>query len=187
MARSLAVAAVLAAFGIGCHYATDPSPPCFAEPPAGQVQSALSRVKGGGTCGTGGVSVTSFAVPEQTFAATIRFRVHGALPGTTYALQRAPEVGRPLAADGICQRGAGVSPWGPGDPPAPSFVTFPFPNPGDALTVTTDGNGDAAKEFEFRLAVIPSGTQFDVQMRLVDDESAPSSEIRSGCMTVIVR
>ena len=43
------------------------------------------------------------------------------------------------------------------------------------------------KEFELRLATTPSGTVFDVQMRLVDDESAPRSEIRSGCMTVTVR
>jgi hypothetical protein len=187
MARSLAVAAVLAAVGIGCHYATDASPSCFAEPPTGTHQSALFRVSGGGTCGTGGVSVTSFAVPEQTFAATIRFRVHGALPGTTYVLQRAAESGRPLASDGICQRAAGVSPWGPGDPPSPGFVTFPLPNPGDPITMTTDSGGDATKEFELRLATVPAGTVFDVQMRLVDHESAPSSEIRSGCMTVIVR
>lgn len=187
MPRSLAGAAVLAAVGVGCHYATDASPPCFAEPPGGTHQSALFRVSGGGACGTGGVSVTSFAVPEQTFAATIRFRVHGAVPGTTYILQRAAEVGRPLASDGICQRAAGLPPWGPADEPAPRFVTFPLPNPGSAITMTTDGDGDATKEFELPLAMIPSGTEFDVQMRLVDDESAPRSEIRSGCMTVTVR
>lgn len=186
MPRSVAVAGVLAV-GVGCHYATDASPPCFAEPPAGTHQSALSRVSGGGACGTGGVSVTSFAVPEQTFAATIRFRVRGGVPGTTYILQRAAEVGRPLASDGICQRATGLPPWGPADGPAPSFVTFPLPNPGPAITVTTDGAGDATKEFELRLATISSGTVFDVQMRMVDDETAPLSEMRSGCMTVNVR
>jgi hypothetical protein len=186
MQRSLVMAAVVG-LGIGCHYATDASPPCFAEPPAGTHQSALTRVSGGGTCGTGGVSVTSFSVPEQTFAATIRFSVKGAVPGTTYILQRAAETGRPLASDGICQRAAGVSPWGPGDPPPSGFVSFPLPNPGEPITLTTDGRGDAAKEFEFRLATLPAGTQFDVQMRLVDRESAPSSELRSGCMTIIVR
>lgn len=186
MPRSLAVAAVFA-LGIGCHYATDASPPCFAEPPAGTHQSALSRVSGGGACGTGGVSVTPFPAPERTFAVTIRFHVVGAVPATTYTLQRASDFGRPLMSDGLCQRAGGLPPWGPADEPAPRFVTFPLPNPGPAITMTTNAHGDADAEFEFRLAVIPSGAQFDVQMRLVDDETAPTSEIRSGCMTLIVR
>ena len=75
---------VLPAALSGCHYAGEATSACYVQPPDGTNQSALYRVSGGGTCGTGGTSITSFAVPEGTFAATIRFRVRGALPNRAY-------------------------------------------------------------------------------------------------------
>jgi hypothetical protein len=168
----------------GCHHAGDATAPCFAEPPDGTHQAALFPVTGGGACGTGGTSVTPFAVPERSFAAVIRFRVRGARPGTTYFVQRAPEVGRELGADRVCQRADGLPPWADG---TPAFVTFPAPNAGPKVTLTTGSSGDGELEFEYRAPGIPAGAEFDVQMRLVDDESAPASELRSGCMTVLVR
>jgi hypothetical protein len=126
-------------------------------------------------------------VPERTFTATIRFRVRGARPRTIYYVQRAAELDRPLSADAVCQRAEGRPPWTAADPPVvPSFVTFPRPFAGDKKTLTTDDAGDAALDFEFR-SDIAAGTQFDVAMRLVDDETAPTSELRSACMTVLVR
>jgi hypothetical protein len=101
-------------------------------------------------------------------------------------VQRAPEIGRALAADRVCQRAEGLPPWAPGDG-TPAFITFPAPNPGPKVTLTTDPAGDGSLEFEFRSASIPAGTEFDVQMRLVDSESAPTSDLRSGCMTVLVK
>jgi hypothetical protein len=176
-----AAAAALA----GCHYVGEATSPCFVEPPPGTTQSALFRVSGGGTCGTGGTSVTSTPIPARTFQATIRFVVRGAQPNTSSLLQRAPEVGDlPLTADGVCQRAQGLAPWSAGDPP---FLTFVDPATGAVRTLSTDGNGDGSLEFVHPGPTIPAGTRFDVQMRLVDNVTAPTTELRSGCMTVVVQ
>ena len=178
---------VLAGATLACHSATDPTPVCYAAPPEGTSQSALYPVLGTMACGTGGTSVTSFAVPEGTFAATMRFRVNRAKPSTTYYVQRAADWGRNQTADGTCQRAEGLPPWSASDPPAPSFVTFPIGgNPGPLITLTTDAQGSGSLDFEYRSA-IPRGAKFDVMMRLVDSESLATSELRSGCMTVEVK
>jgi hypothetical protein len=173
-----------------CHFATDPTPLCYSAPPEGTHQSALYLVRGSAVCGTGGTSVTSIAVPEATFVATIRFVVNRAKPNTTYFIQRAAEAFRSSTtdADGVCQRADGLPPWSASDPPAPAFVTFPIPwKPGPKIALTTDAEGSGSIEFEHQAASIPRGSSFDVQMRLVDSEDAPTSELRSGCMTVLVR
>jgi hypothetical protein len=168
----------------GCHYAGETTSPCFVAPPDGATQSALFRVGGGGACGSGGASVTTVHTPDSTFQATIRFAVHGALPRTTYVVQRAPELGDlPLTSDGACQRAQGLPPWNTGEPP---FLTFLDPITTQARTLVTDAAGDGALEFIHRSTAIASGTKFDVQMRLVDDVSVPTTELRSGCMTVFV-
>lgn len=150
--------------------------------PAGTHQSALSPLKG---TGTGGVSVTPKTIPQGTFDADIKVRIQNARANTTYTVQRAPEVGRSLAADGICQRALGLTPWGPSDPPAPAFLTFmngPAP-----YTVTTDGAGTGSLDFQFAAPTIPAGTLFDVMFRLVDNVDAPTVDIRSNCFTVTVK
>jgi hypothetical protein len=169
----------------GCHYAGEPTSACFVEPPAGTTQSSIFAVSGAGTCGTGGASVTSVPTPDRTFLATIRFKMHGARPSTTYVVQRAPELGDvPLTADSVCQRAQGLPPWNTGEP---SFLTFLDPNTTLPRTLVTDASGDGALEFDHRSTAIPAGTRFDVQMRLVDDVSLPTTELRSGCMTVLVQ
>lgn len=181
--RGGALAALVLA---ACHHASDPTPLCFSEPPSGTHQSALHQVVGTATCGTGGTSVTSLAVPEAYFVATIRFAVNRAKPTTTYYVQRAAEFGRSPSsdADGVCQRANGLPPWSD----APPFVSFPIPwRPGPLITLTTDGEGKGSVEFEHQAAGILRGAQFDVMMRLVDDLEAPTSELRSGCMKVEVR
>jgi hypothetical protein len=177
---------VAAAALAGCHYAGEATSPCFVDPPEGASQSSLFRVSGAGACGTGGVSVTTVHTADSTFQATIRFRVRGGPPRTTYVVQRAPEVGdAPLGADGVCQRAQDLPPWNSrGELP---FLTFLDPSTTLARTITTDGNGDGALEFVHRTTAIPAGTRFDVQMRLVDDVSIPTTELRSGCMTVAVQ
>ena len=108
-----------------------------------------------------------------------------ALPETIYLVQRAPEVGdHPLQADGICQRGEGRAPWTPDDG---FFLTFVDPDVGLPRTLRTDAKGDGRLEFHHRAASIAAGTTFDVQMRLIDNETAPTTELRSGCMTVFVK
>jgi hypothetical protein len=174
MAVTLAAAA--------CTSPTAPDP--FSDPPEGTYQSTLTPVVG---TGTGGTSVTPIANPDNVFVATIRLRVR-AKPSTTYLVQRAAEVGRENGADHVCQRAEGLSPWSASDPPfGPAFLTFPLPVSPDLKKITTDAKGEGSIEFEFRSPTIPSGTVFDVRMRLVDDESAPGSDLRSACMTVVVK
>jgi len=179
--------ALLAACGVtgGCHSATDPTPACFVEPPSGTNQSLLYKVSGPGACpNLGGTSVTP--TPNGgSFAATIKFSVKGAKPNTLYYVQRAPEFpANATSADGRCQRADGASPWTAADGFAGAlWVQFP------TQTLTTDAAGDGALDFEFRAPAIATGTKFDVSMRLVDanvgDETGVTSEMRSGCMTVL--
>ena len=183
--RGLLACSLLAVLLGGCHYASEPTSSCYVAPPDGTSQAALFRVSGGGDCGTGGTSVTTVATPERTFLATIRFIVRGAVPGTTYLVQRAPEVGdHPLQTDGICQRGEGRATWTPDDG---FFLTFVDPDVRLPRTLRTDAKGDGRLEFQHRAASIAAGTTFDVQMRLIDNETAPTTELRSGCMTVFVK
>lgn len=150
--------------------------------PAGTHQSAIAAVSGPGR---GGVSVTPKAIPEGTMLVDISISLTDARPNARYFVQRAPEVGRALAADGICQRAAGSSPWSASDPAAAAFLTFPI---GTGLaTIVTAANGTGSLDFEFRSPTTPAGTVFDVMFRLVDNETAPTTELRSGCFTVVVK
>lgn len=176
----------------GCNHQCEVDP--FGAPPTGTLQSAWTPVTDAAaasadncSAGNGGISVTSTADPAGYFVATIRVSLR-AKANKTYLLQRAAEVGRENGADGLCQRADGLAPWSPGDPPfGGTWVTFPLPVATELKKVATDAKGEGALEFEYRSPTIPSGTRFDVRMRLVDDESAPTSELRSGCMTVVVK
>lgn len=99
-------------------------------------------------------------------------------------VQRAPEIGRPNSADGICQRAAGLPPWGP---PAPNFVTFPLPTAGPLVTLQTSEGGAGAVHIDFAAPTIADGTQFDVMFRLVDSLASPTNDLRTGCFTVTVK
>jgi len=134
--------------------------------------------------GSGIVNVTSTAAVDGSFSAQINVNVHDAPPNTTFYVQRAPEVGRANGADGICQRAAGLPPWGP---PAPNFVTFPLPGAGPLVTLQTSEGGSGAVHIDFVSPTIPDGTQFDVMFRLVDSLTSPTNELRTGCFTVTVK
>lgn len=163
----------------GC--SNSPTAPDKVELPPGTHQSLITAVMGNGV---GGLSVTPKSIPEATFVADIRVRVKGAKPNSSYIVQRAPEIGRPLPSDGVCQRALGLPPWTPADGPvAAAFVTFP--SPGSPLM--TSASGDGALDFEFSAPMIPAGTVFDVMFRFVDDAASPTTELRSGCFTVVVR
>lgn len=150
--------------------------------PAGTHQSEITATSG---TARGGVSVTPKAIPEGTMAVDINITVINALPNARYFVQRAPEIGRAFAADGVCQRALGLSPWSTSDPPAAAFLTFPL---GTGLaTLTTSASGTGSLDFEFRSPTIAAGTLFDVMFRLVDNEAAPTIESRSGCLTVVVK
>lgn len=134
--------------------------------------------------GSGIVNVTPTAAVDGSFSAQINVNVHGAPANTTFYVQRAPEIGRPNSADGMCQRAAGLPPWGP---PAPNFVTFPLPAAGPLVILQTSQGGAGAVHIDFAAATIADGTQFDVMFRLVDSLTAPTNELRTDCFTVTVK
>ena len=166
---------------------SSPTNPTKFEPPPGAYRSVFSNVKGEG--GFAGMSITPKAIAEGTMAADISVRLMGVRRNATYLLQRAQEGvgGRPLGSDGICQRGLGLSPWSPSDPPTVNFQTMPLPATGPLVTITTTSTGDGAVDFEFRALMVLAGTTNDVMFRLVDDAEAPTTELRSDCMMVMAR
>ena len=174
---------IFAAVTLGCG-GNSPTAPDPIVVPAGTHQSAISAVTG---TGAGGVSVTPKAIASATFAADIVVSIQQAKPNTTYFIQRAPEIGRTLGSDGVCQRALGMPPWSAADPAAPAFLSFQIPNPGPSATLTTSARGSATMTFEFLAPTIPAGTVFDVMFRLVDNETSPTIELRSGCFSVTVR
>jgi len=175
--------ALTAIAGIGSTVACNPSPtsPGALVPP-GIHQSSIAAIMG---TGTGGVSVTPKPVPEGIMVVDISVLVVDARPNTTYIVQRAADVLRTAGADGICQRALSLPPWSPADPPAPTFSTFPLGN--GSATFTTAASGTGSINFEYRSPMIAAGTTFDVMFRLVDDETTPTTELRSGCFAVMVQ
>ncbi len=164
------------AFFSACTSPTEPDP--FGDPPQGTYQSSLTPVAG---TGEGGTSVTPVANAGGFFAGTMRFRVRGK-PNTTYKVMRAADFGKANADDGVCQRGEGAAPWSPAD--GAPFVQFPFPFAGAPVVFTTDSRGEGSLDYNYEAPGIPRGSRFDVRMRLVDDENAPTTDLRSRCMTV---
>lgn len=176
----------IAGFGLALSLAAcgrkSPTSPDNFQPPDGTYRSVLKPVAGPGV---GGLSVTPVPNASRVLDVVIKVRLEGAKPNATYLVQRAPEVGRANAADGVCQRALGQSPWSPSDPPAVAFVTFPLPvTSGPLVAIKTQPNGNGSVDFEFVSPTIPTGTVFDVMLRLVDDATAPSVELRSECLTV---
>ena len=140
-----------------------------------------------------GDGIVNFTVIPDTvgFAANITVNVHDTTPNTTFYISRAPEVGRPLGSDGICQRANGAWPWEQpnsiGYPPAPAFVQFPRPLAGDLKTLTTDADGSGSAQFAFALTALADGTVFDVEFRLADSLTAPTTDLRTDCVTATVK
>jgi hypothetical protein len=66
-------------------------------------------------------------------------------------------------------------------------VTFPLPAPGPLVTLDTSAGGAGAAHIDFAAPAITDGTRFDVMFRLVDNLTAPTNELRTGCFTVEVK
>jgi Cu/Zn superoxide dismutase len=147
----------------------------------------LVAVSGHGT-GMAKIALTS---AQEGFSAQITVNVHGAPPNTTFYVSRAPEVGRPLGNDGICQRAEGLWPWeqpnSAGFPAAPAYVLFPRPLAGDLTTLVTNADGTGSTHFAFDLPFFADNTEFDVQVRLVDSLSVVTTDLRTGCFTLTVK
>lgn len=180
VAQSLSVAILAASVACGSDGTVVPQTPLI---PAGTVQAPIASAD---IAGAGGVSVTTKAIPEGYFAADIAVHVVNARPSTTYFIQRAPEIGRALGTDGICQRALGLAPWSSSDPAAPAFVSFMLPGATTPVSFTTSATGEGTATFEFKVPTVPSGTRFDVMFRLMNDVTAPTSVFQSTCFTVTV-
>jgi hypothetical protein len=148
---------------------------------------SLSAVTGQGA---GMVNLT--AIPgEAGLTVEVTVNVHQTTPNATFYIQRAPEIGRPLGNDGICQRANALWPWeqpnSDGFPPAPAFVSVPRPLAGDLKTLTTDADGSGSTHFALNFPAIPDGTVFDVQFRLIDSLTAPTTNLQTGCFAVTAK
>jgi hypothetical protein len=142
---------------------------------ADETHGQRLSVFGGLGTGTGTVNVTLTA-GVTGFSAEVNVNIHGAAPNTTFYVQRAPEFGTNFLQDGICQRAA-----------AGSWVTLPRPLLTPFMTITTNGAGAGAAHLSIELPFIPDGTRFDVEFRIVDSMSAPTTDLRTGCFTVTVK
>ena len=181
MRKLAAIVASVVAVGSGLACNPSATAPGDLIPP-GTHQSLLAAVTGSGR---GGVSVTPTAIPQRTMMVGINVLVVDARPNTTYIVQRAADVNRLPGADGICQRALSLPPWSPNDPPAPTFSTFPLGT--GSATFTTAASGTGSLSFEYQSEMIAAGTTFDVMFRVVDSETAPTTELRSGCFMVTVK
>jgi hypothetical protein len=120
--------------------------------------------------GSGAVNVTPTAEDHGTFHVQGQVHVRGAMANTTYIVQRAPDVN---VADPAC-----TGPW----------ISFPIPNPGPLVTLTTSPGGAGSAHFELGVGgVFTSGTPFNVRFRVVDDLQSPTSILMSECVTVVVK
>lgn len=120
--------------------------------------------------GWGVVNVTPTAEDQGTFHVQGEVLVLGAPPNTTYIVQRAPDLN---VADPNC-----TGPW----------ISFPVPNPGPLVTLTTSPGGAGAAHFELGVGgAFTSGTLFNVRFRLIDDLGTPSSVLETACTTVVVK
>jgi hypothetical protein len=167
---------------VGCSESTSPGDTTF-DNPTGTYQATMVAVVG---LGEGGMSITAKSIPEGYFAADIKVRVRKARANATYIVQRAPEVGRALGNNGVCERALSIAPWSSTDAPAAAFITFIPTGATTAATFTTSAGGEGSLDFEFRVPMIPKDTKFDVMFRLVDDAAAPASVLLSQCVTVTV-
>jgi len=166
----------------GCN-SSDAAGPEVSVIPAGTHRATFVNADGKAA---GGVSVSPKTAAEGGFAADIVVRLLNGRPSTTYTVQRAPEIGRALSADGSCQRALGLAPWSSADPAAAAFLTFVPTGGSTPVTVTTSSTSEGTLTFDFRAPTIPVGTRFDVMFRLLDDLSAPTSVVLSACFTVTV-
>ena len=120
--------------------------------------------------GSGAVNVTPTAEDQGTFHVQGVVHINGASPNTTYLVQRAPDLN---VGDPAC-----TGPW----------ISFPIPNAGPLVTLTTSPSGAGAAHFELGVGgAFTSGTSFNVRFRVIDDLQAPASILMSDCVTVVVK
>lgn len=135
----------------------------------GTTTHAIPLVAELGT-GSGAVNVSPTAEDQGTFHVQGEVHIVGAAASTTYLVQRAPDLN---VADPSC-----TGPW----------ISFPFPNAGPVVTLTTSPAGAGAAHFELGVGgAFTSGTPFNVRFRVIDALQNPTSILMSDCVTVVVK
>lgn len=120
--------------------------------------------------GAGAVNVTPTAEDQGTFHVQGQVHIRDAAPNTTYLVQRAPDLN---VADPSC-----TGPW----------ISFPLPNPGPIVTLTTSPAGAGAAHFELGVGgAFTSGTPFNVRFRVIEAVQNPTSILMTDCVTVVVK
>jgi hypothetical protein len=128
------------------------------------LQSTLTAISGQGS-GLVEVSPTA-AGQDVTFIAQGAASIHGALPNTTFTVQRATDF---TPNDGVCT----IAP----SPPA-GWLTL--------TTLTTSPAGAGAAHFTRQAPPPgPAGTQFDIIFRVISGDG--TQVLMSKCMTVTVK
>jgi hypothetical protein len=122
--------------------------------PAG-AQSELTAVNGQGA---GLVNIAPTSAAQGTFDARVTVNVHGSAPNTTFAVTR----GGGATIDGVC-----------------TGTVF-----GQVATLTTSSGGAGAVEFERTNPNSPSGSQFEVMLRLLGGDG---TVLQSPCMIITVK
>jgi hypothetical protein len=120
------------------------------------AQSQLTAVTG---IGTGKVVISPTSADQGTFNARVMVNVYDAAPDTTFAVTRGGGDGVP---DGIC-----------------NGTVF-----GQVATLTTSPGGAGAVEFERSVNTTPSGSRFDLMLRLLGSDG---SVLESQCMTITAK
>lgn len=120
--------------------------------------------------GSGAVNVTPTAQDHGTFHVQGEVHIHGASPKATYLVQRAPDLN---VGDPAC-----TGPW----------ISFPVPNAGPLVTLTTSPAGAGAAHFELGVGgAFMSGIPFNVRFRVIDAVQNPTSILMTECVTVVVK
>jgi hypothetical protein len=130
------------------------TPTAYADP-AG-AQSELTAVAGQGV---GLVIISPTSAGQGTFDARVTVNIRDAAPNTTFAVTRG---GGDATLDGVC-----------------AGTVF-----GQVATLDTSSGGAGAVEFERTNSSSPSGSRFEVMLRLI---GADGTVLQSGCMIITVK
>jgi hypothetical protein len=129
--------------------------PAAAADPTG-AQSVLTAVSGQGT---GLVNIAPTSAAQGSLDARVTVNIHNAAPDTTFAVIRG---GGDATIDGMC-----------------TGTAF-----GQVATLNTSPGGAGAVEFLRTNPNSPSGSQFEVMLRLVGSDG---SVLQSACMIITVK
>jgi len=181
----------LASLLVSCH--DDTTAPAIGASATPTLEGTLTPVGGSGS---GRIAVSPLN-GTTVFSARVSVELIGVMPNSSYHLEHAPEVGRPLSENGIGERAAEMWPWQqpncPGFPDAAAFLDAPCSIQGLPVAIATDGHGIGSAELTYSCPNLPVGSRFDVVFRVLEDSTPRmlpdtllglATELRSDCFTL---